>query len=376
MRTYLLVALISSLLAVAQRGLFLPCPYYAAIGLIPAAKVPHPTPLEGVYRTNHLLDKAEKYWKGALRAETVAVSPNGAVFLPVEGGSILASSLEDPSQLSLLARTGGRAIGLVMHPDGYLVVCDAARGLLAVDLPSGIVRLLTNQVTEGNLTQAEAYIGFADDAVVGSDGRIYFSDASLLAPPRLSDGSFDVVEASKAELLAGRPSGRVLVYDPRDRSTRVVASGIYFANGVALSKDESFLVVAETFGCRLLRVFLEGLPGFPDGVSATPDGQSFWVAIVTTPTKAALRLVQARGTLSRALRWLCSRLPPQFQPQMQPYGLVVQVGADGTPLRSLHDPSGQTCRSITSATQIGNKLFLGNLGTSWVCAVDLGGLPA
>ncbi len=58
--------------------------------------------------------------------------------------------------------------------------------------------------------------------------------------------------------MQGRPSGRVLVYDPRDRSTRVVASGIWFANGVSLSRDESFLVIAETFGCRLLRHWLKG----------------------------------------------------------------------------------------------------------------------
>lgn len=50
----------------------------------------------------------------------------------------------------------------------------------------------------------------------------------------------------------------MLVYDPRDKSTRVVADGIYFSNGVALSPDESFLVVGETFGCRLLRVWLRG----------------------------------------------------------------------------------------------------------------------
>ena len=76
-----------------------------------------------------------------------------------------------------------------------------------------------------------------------------------------------------------------------------------------------------------MQVFLEGLPGFPDGVSATPDGQSFWVAIVAIPSKPALRLMQAPGALSRALRWLCSRLPPQLQPQVEPYGLVVQVSS-------------------------------------------------
>ncbi len=48
------------------------------------------------------------------------------------------------------------------------------------------------------------------------------------------------------------------MYDPRDQSTAVVTEGIWFANGVALSGDESFLVISETFGCRLLRHWLKG----------------------------------------------------------------------------------------------------------------------
>lgn len=59
-------------------------------------------------------------------------------------------------------------------------------------------------------------------------------------------------------VLQGRPSGRVLVYCPSSRTTAVVAEGLWFANGVALAGDESFLVVAETFGCRLKRHWLKG----------------------------------------------------------------------------------------------------------------------
>ena len=49
----------------------------------------------------------------------------------------------------------------------------------------------------------------------------------------------------------------------------------------------------------------------------------------------------------------------------------MQVGEDGTPLRSLHDPSGARCSTITSVTPVGSRLLLGNLGTDWACAVDL-----
>ena len=67
-----------------------------------------------------------------------------------------------------------------------------------------------------------------------------------------------------------------------------------------------------------------------------------------------------RTNTSLPFRHACAPLPSRLQ-----------VAADGTPLRSLHDPTGKTCRSISSATQVGSRLFLGNLGSSWVCSVDL-----
>lgn len=65
-------------------------------------------------------------------------------------------------------------------------------------------------------------------------------------------------------------------------------------------------------------------------------------------------------------------LPPPAHPiPPHPHPLSEQVATNGTALRSLHDPTGKTCTTITSATQVGSTLYLGSLGTSWVCAVDL-----
>lgn len=49
----------------------------------------------------------------------------GTAYLAVEtGGAVLASSLEQHTQLAALAHTGGRPAGMALHPDGSLVVCD------------------------------------------------------------------------------------------------------------------------------------------------------------------------------------------------------------------------------------------------------------
>lgn len=48
------------------QGLHLPCPYYAPIVDIPPANVPHPSPLEGPYAPNALLQThAVKLFRGA-----------------------------------------------------------------------------------------------------------------------------------------------------------------------------------------------------------------------------------------------------------------------------------------------------------------------
>lgn len=45
-----------------------------------------------------------------------------------------------------LAETGGRPLGLELLPDGALLVCDAERGLLRVDLADGTARVLADSV--------------------------------------------------------------------------------------------------------------------------------------------------------------------------------------------------------------------------------------
>jgi len=76
-------------------------------------------------------------------------------------------------------------------------------------------------------------------------------------------------------ILTGEATGRLLRYDPATGSApTVLASGLSFPNGVALSADGTHVVVAETTRCRLLRHWLRGpaagttepfadLPGYP-----------------------------------------------------------------------------------------------------------------
>ena len=66
-------------------------------------------------------------------AEDVVVATSGpdegSVFTGTEDGAIFRVS-PDGDRIDRVAHTGGRPLGIEFAPDGRLLVCDAARGLL------------------------------------------------------------------------------------------------------------------------------------------------------------------------------------------------------------------------------------------------------
>lgn len=76
----------------------------------------------------------------------------------------------------------------------------------------------------------------ADAVVEASDGSVYFSDAST---------KFEY-DKLVLDLLEAKPYGRLLKYDPITRKTTVLLDGLWFANGVALSPREDYIVICET----------------------------------------------------------------------------------------------------------------------------------
>ena len=171
--------------------------------------------------------------------EDVLVDDAGRVLTGVADGRILRLA-PDNRLLEVLADTGGRPLGLEWLPDGGLLVCDARRGLLRVDLATGVVTTLVSEV-DGRP------IGFCNNAAVAGDGTIYFSDSSR----RFG------VDAWKADLLEHSGTGRLLRRGLAAEVT-VLADGLQFANGVALAPDGSFVVVAETAAYRLSKVWITG----------------------------------------------------------------------------------------------------------------------
>jgi sugar lactone lactonase YvrE len=64
---------------------------------------------------------------------------------------------------------------------------------------------------------------------------------------------FCFLHSVHADQFEGIGYGRLLEYDFDTKVTRVLMRGLKFANGVALSDDENFILVAETYGFRIWR---------------------------------------------------------------------------------------------------------------------------
>lgn len=315
----------------------------------PVAWQPPKAPeMAGRYAPNDKLKSVERLGEGAgVGPEDVAIDAQGRLYGGMVDGRIIRFS-PDGSNPKEFANTGGRPLGLAFDKAGNLIVADAMKGLLSV-APDGTITVLT---TKGG----DKPLNFTDDVDVAADGTIYFSDASWKFP----------YGKPTADIFEHRGNGRLLAYDPKDKSTKVLVEGLQFANGIAVSPDQRFVLVVETGSYRIRRhwlkgpkkgkteIFIDNLPGFPDGVSSNGRG-TFWVALFSPRVPTADQL--ASLPFVRRIIW---RLPESMQPKPIRYSFVLGLDAKGKVTHNLQDPAG-TYSPITSVEEHGGKLYLGSL---------------
>lgn len=325
----------------------------------PVAYEPPDAPaMSGRWAPNTLLRSAKKLARGQLNGpEDLAMDAAGNLYAGTADGLI--RRLGAQGKLETVADTGGRPLGVAVDEDGRLLVADAWKGLLSVSAGGGVETLST---------QARGVpFAFTDDLAIAGDGTVYFSDASsrFHQPEYLYD------------LLEARPHGRLLRYEPASGRTAVLADDLYFANGVALAEDESFVLVNETYRYRISKHWLQGprageteilmdnLPGFPDNIARSPRG-TFWVAFFTVrnPRMDAMHP-------SPLVKSIVSRLPKAFWPKPAPYGFIAEIDGEGNVLRTLQDPGGERISTITSVLEHDGNLYLGSLYNDYIGRVRL-----
>ncbi|MGW4637939.1 SMP-30/gluconolactonase/LRE family protein [Sphaerisporangium sp. NPDC004334] len=165
----------------------------------------------------------------------------------------------------VVARVDSLPLCTAFDPDGRMLIVDAARGLL--------LRL----EQDGSLVTHADLSGLArgwNDIVIDGRGNIYLNRVGF-------------------DMLAGAAfaPGNVVHVAP-DGSARQVADGIAFPNGMTVTGDDSTLIVADSYGHKLMAYDIEpdgGLSGArvwadlgdaaPDGICADAEG-AVWYADV------------------------------------------------------------------------------------------------
>jgi sugar lactone lactonase YvrE len=282
----------------------------------------------------------------------------GSVFTGTADGVVWRVSA-DGAKVDRVADTGGRPLGIEIEADGRLLVCDADRGLLRVDVGTGSVETVVDSVDGVPMR-------FCNNAAIAGDGTVWFSDSSTLHG----------IDRWKSDIAEATCTGRLLRLDP-DGTLTVVLDGLDFANGVALAADESYVAVAESGACTVVRHWLTGeragnrdflvpeLPGYPDNIARGSDGL-IWVTIASPRVALASRIRVGPQWIRRA----ATRVPQRLQPQP---GRTTRVQAYDDAGELVHDVDLPTddYSFVTGVREHDGRVWMGSLQQPSIAFVDL-----
>ncbi|KAL3731555.1 hypothetical protein ACJRO7_028440 [Eucalyptus globulus] len=258
----------------------------------------------------------------------------------------------------------GRPLGLKFNSATCdLYVADAYYGLLKVGPRGGIAHQLA---TSGggvpfNLTNA-----LDIDAWTGA---VYFTDSTISYQRRNYMLSIE----------NGDKTGRVLKYDPHTKRVTVLLSGLSFPNGLALSKDGSFLVVAETGKFQLLKiplgptktgghhatpaqVFYSQLARYPDNIKRNDKGE-FWVAL---NSGRGLVLPKTESPDQGSLAQVQDHVDGDEIPWFTKDPVAIKISEGGRVVEMLDGGFGTAFESVSEVEEFGGMLWIGSVTMPYV----------
>ncbi|KAF9624784.1 hypothetical protein IFM89_013865 [Coptis chinensis] len=261
----------------------------------------------------------------------------------------------DGSNNPTLEHVCGRPLGLQFNKKTCeLYIADAYFGLLKVGPRGGVATPLA--------TSAEGVRFWFTNAVDidQENGLVYFTDSSIWFQRW----------AYLLLLLSGDNTGRLMKYNPQNGEVTVLLRGLKMANGVALSKDNTYILVAETTRSRILRYWLQGpkartsdvfsqLSGHPDNIKRNSKGE-YWVA-----------LNNGRGRLAKSID-----SNPQTTAQSDTISTTMTFSMDDTVAARLDDKgkvvealrsnNGRNLESVSEVDENNGTLWIGSVVMPYV----------
>lgn len=232
---------------------------------------------------------------------------------------ILCDSTNNPS----LEPVCGRPLGLTFNRrTGELFVADSPRGLVAVSPDGSNATLLASSaggvqfrfLNGVDIDQNSEVVYFTDTSAIftvrsafkkqhkpSMDFRLFYYITSRW----IDNNLWAFVRSQVFSVIITRDrTGRLLSYDPRTKEVRVLQRGLAGPEGVAVSRDGSFLLFSEIVTNTIQRFWLRGpranttelvarVEGLPDGIRRNARGE-FWVATTVNALSLAPRPVGLR----------------------------------------------------------------------------------
>jgi len=215
----------------------------------------------------------------------------------------------------------------------------------------------------------------------------YAGIATDIMPDRVGTRTWDTMYAAKLDLMRGKRMGRLLEYDPNTHQVRVLAKNLWFANGIGVDKDESYIFMAETFALQLVKYHLTGpkantvevvveshqMAGFPDGADCAIVGRKTkCFAVMPSAMVPLVKLIhKVPYPFDKYLRNLVMALPKKMAPKIKPYGGIIQVDPDTNEIQYFQDPNALDIGHLAGVTVRKNSLYLGSLKNNFVGVYDL-----
>ena len=220
-------------------------------------------------------------WKtvatGIISPEGPAVDRQGNIFF-VSRWSGRVVKVSTSGEVSELVQTGGKTQAVAFHSSGDLLLADARNlALQRVSLTGSIS-------TVANTVEGKPFLG-PNDLVIAESGIVYLTDPGL---------DFNGL-------------GRILRIDTISGNVSVLADGYRFPNGITITADGRYLLVAESVTHRVLRfelldggirlgipeIFCQFADFYPDGIAFDADGN----LLVTLCGGGTLAVVSPTGQI-------------------------------------------------------------------------------
>jgi len=315
-----------------------------------------------VFAVNNALRSVEAIGLGRIEGpEDVAIDREGHVYAGNRQGDVVRFFAPDYEKMEVFAHTGGGPYGMNFDKDGNLVVCVGGMGLYMIT-PQRAVLKLTDETNRTPFSIIDdARLRLADDLDIAADGRVFFSEATYRY--NAHDWPLDCLES--------RGNGRLICYDPLNKSTRTVLDNLIFPNGICCTPDRESLLFAETWACRVNRYWFDGpkkgkvepvlsLPGYPDNINRASDG-NYWVALVGMRSAAldlALTMPGFRKRMTKQVaptNWLFPNINT---------GCVVKFSEKGEVLGTYWDLGGMNHPMVTSMKEHKGYLYIGGVSNN------------